>query len=73
MITIFNDPQEKGYSYSRGRNPTVDAAAEALNELEGGEGTLLFSSGMAAISTSILALVKAGDHMVGVLEGLIIE
>jgi cystathionine beta-lyase/cystathionine gamma-synthase len=36
----------------------------SIAELEGAEGALLFSSGMAAITTSILALVKAGDHIV---------
>ncbi|XP_048576624.1 cystathionine gamma-synthase isoform X2 [Nematostella vectensis] len=53
-----------GYLYSRWNNPTVDAAAQTLNALEGGVGTLLFSSGMAAISTALLSLLKAGDHVV---------
>ncbi|KAJ7376647.1 hypothetical protein OS493_033529 [Desmophyllum pertusum] len=53
-----------GWLYSRWINPTTDAAAQALNSLEGGHGTLLFSSGMAAISTALFAVLKSGDHVV---------
>jgi cystathionine beta-lyase/cystathionine gamma-synthase len=50
--------------YTRYGNPTVTVAENAIAELEGTEAGLLFSSGMAAITTSILALVKTGDHIV---------
>src|SRR6202790_890568 len=50
--------------YTRYGNPTNTAAERAIAELEGTDAALLFSSGMAAITTSILALVKAGDHIV---------
>lgn len=50
--------------YTRYGNPTNTAAEKAIAELEGTDAALLFSSGMAAITTSILALVKAGDHIV---------
>src|SRR6266850_3809692 len=50
--------------YTRYGNPTHTVAESAIAELEGAERALLFSSGMAAITTSILALVKAGDHIV---------
>src|ERR1700730_189124 len=50
--------------YTRYGNPTNTAAENAVAELEGTDAALLFSSGMAAITTSILALVKAGDHIV---------
>ena len=50
--------------YTRYGNPTNTVAENAIAELEGTEAALLFSSGMAAITTSILALVKAGDHIV---------
>ncbi|KAL9974389.1 hypothetical protein ACROYT_G011413 [Oculina patagonica] len=53
-----------GWLYSRWINPTTDAASQALNSLEGGHGTLLFSSGMAAISTALFAVLKSGDHVV---------
>lgn len=50
--------------YTRYGNPTHTVVESSIAELEGAEGALLFSSGMAAITTSILALVKAGDHIV---------
>jgi cystathionine beta-lyase/cystathionine gamma-synthase len=50
--------------YTRYGNPTHTAAETAIAELEGTDAALLFSSGMAAITTSILSLVKAGDHIV---------
>jgi cystathionine beta-lyase/cystathionine gamma-synthase len=50
--------------YTRYGNPTHTVAENAIAELEGADRALLFSSGMAAITTSILALVKTGDHIV---------
>jgi cystathionine beta-lyase/cystathionine gamma-synthase len=50
--------------YTRYGNPTHTVAESAIAQLEGTDRALLFSSGMAAITTSILALVKAGDHIV---------
>jgi cystathionine gamma-synthase len=50
--------------YTRYGNPTNTVAESAIAELEGAGSALLFASGMSAISTSILALVKSGDHIV---------
>lgn len=50
--------------YTRYGNPTNTVAEKAIAELEGTEGALLFASGMNAITTSVLALLKAGDHVV---------
>ncbi len=50
--------------YTRYGNPTHTAVESAIAELEGAEAALLFASGMNAITTSIMALVKSGDHMV---------
>jgi len=50
--------------YTRYGNPTHTVVENAIAELEGTEASLLFSSGMAAITTSMLALCKAGDHIV---------
>ncbi|XP_031564012.1 uncharacterized protein LOC116299492 [Actinia tenebrosa] len=58
------ESKDEGYFYTRWNNPTVEAAAQALNKLEGGAGTMMFSSGMAAISTALLATLHAGDHVV---------
>src|SRR6202165_1947010 len=50
--------------YTRYGNPTHTVAERAIAELEGADAALLFASGMGAITTSILALVKSGDHIV---------
>ena len=50
--------------YTRYGNPTHTVAETAIAELEGADAALLFSSGMAAITTSFLSLVKSGDHIV---------
>jgi cystathionine beta-lyase/cystathionine gamma-synthase len=50
--------------YTRYGNPTHTAAEKRIAELEGADAALLFASGMNAITTSIMALVKAGDHIV---------
>src|SRR5262252_10315738 len=50
--------------YTRYGNPTHTVAESAIAELEGTDAALLFSSGMAAITTSILSIVKTGDHIV---------
>ncbi len=49
--------------YGRYGNPTVAAAEAKLAQLEGGEAACLFSSGMAATSTTLLSLLSAGSHM----------
>ncbi|RFU62906.1 methionine gamma-lyase [Peribacillus glennii] len=56
--------QEEGYIYSRLGNPTVQALEERIAGLEGGEAGLAFGSGMAAVSAVLVALTKAGDHIV---------
>jgi cystathionine beta-lyase/cystathionine gamma-synthase len=50
--------------YTRYGNPTHTVAEKAIAELEGTDAALLFASGMNAITTSILALLKSGDHIV---------
>ena len=50
--------------YTRYGNPTNTVAESAIAELEGADGALLFASGMGAITTSILSLLKSGDHVV---------
>lgn len=53
-----------GYLYSRYENPTVVAVEQKLAALDGAQQSLLFSSGMAAISTAMLTVLKAGDEIV---------
>jgi cystathionine beta-lyase len=57
------DPGAKQLFYGRKGTPTQWALEEAITELEGGEGTMLFPSGVAAVNAAILACVKAGDHV----------
>ncbi len=54
----------KGYGYSRGANPTVNALEQSIAAIEGSASALCFRSGMAAISTLCLALLKANDHVI---------
>ena len=50
--------------YTRYGNPTHTVVEAAIAKLEGADAALLFASGMGAITTSILALLKSGDHVV---------
>ena len=56
--------EQPEHIYTRLSNPTRDAFERALNELEGGTGTLAFSSGQAA-SSAVLELLEPGDHIIG--------
>lgn len=55
---------EEGNVYARFTNPTVSMLQERLAALEGGEGCIATASGMAAILSLAMALLKAGDHIV---------
>lgn len=55
--------EEEGYVYSRLGNPTVRVLEEKMAALEGGERGLAFSSGMAAVSSILVSLTKANDHI----------
>jgi cystathionine beta-lyase/cystathionine gamma-synthase len=57
---------ERGYVYSRWDNPTVVRLEKKLAAFEHGGDAAVFSSGMAAISTSVFSFLKEGDHVVGV-------
>ena len=51
------------YRYGRYGTPTLRALEESVAELEGGHGCCLFPSGLAAITSSLLILLKSGDHL----------
>lgn len=55
---------EPGNIYSRFTNPTVTAMQERLAALEGAEACVATASGMSAILATVMALFKAGDHVV---------
>ncbi|MCL4134861.1 UNVERIFIED_CONTAM: hypothetical protein GTU68_040377 [Idotea baltica] len=70
---VFNDSdhaanlfslKELGFIYTRLNNPTNQILQERLASLEGGIGAVVFASGTSAISTGLLTLLKAGDHIV---------
>jgi methionine-gamma-lyase len=52
------------YVYSRYHNPTVHDVEEKIALMENGDTAALFSSGMAAITTAILAVTKSGDNLI---------
>ncbi len=56
--------ESDAYTYGRLSNPTINDTEVRLAALEGGEKAILFGSGMAAISTFLLATLKAGDHVI---------
>ena len=60
----LNDRYEaKGFCYNRNHNPNRTSLIELITYLEGGADSVITSSGMAAISTTLIALLKQGDHV----------
>jgi cystathionine gamma-synthase len=62
-VALGNSP---GHIYSRNTNPTVAAFEGKVQQLEGSEAATSFSSGMAAISNTLFALLSPGDRVVSV-------
>jgi O-acetylhomoserine (thiol)-lyase len=56
--------KELGFIYTRLNNPTNQILQDRLAAIEGGVGAVVFASGTAAISTGLLTLLRAGDHIV---------
>ena len=63
-VIKYTEGKIDGYLYSRYENPTVVSVEQKVAAVDGAEQSLLFSSGMAAISTGMLSLLKAGDEVV---------
>jgi cystathionine beta-lyase/cystathionine gamma-synthase len=65
---VDNDEQLRAtntdHFYTRYGNPTNTVAERTIAELEGTEAALTFASGMGAVTTTIMALLKSGDHIV---------
>ena len=70
---VFNDSEhaanlfalsESGYIYTRLNNPTNDVLEQRLAAVEGGVAAVATASGTAAIATTFMTLLKAGDHIV---------
>jgi len=56
--------RHKGYTYTRQANPTVEALERNLGALEGALPAAAFATGLAALATLFLTVLKAGDHVV---------
>jgi cystathionine beta-lyase/cystathionine gamma-synthase len=62
-IQRFNAGERSRYMYSRYANPTVEAVERTMASLESGPEAVLFSSGQAATSATMLSLVRTGDEI----------
>lgn len=67
MARLF-DLKDSGYFYTRLQNPTNEAVASKIAELEGGVGAILTSSGQAANFFAVFNICEAGDHIVATNE-----
>lgn len=56
--------EEDGYFYTRLANPTVGFVEDKINQLEGGVGAMMTSSGQAATTLAVMNICEAGDHVV---------
>lgn len=63
-VEKYQQGKLNGYLYSRYENPTVVAVEQKVAAVDGAGQSLLFSSGMAAIATAFMALLKAGDEVI---------
>ncbi len=63
-IEDYTKKGKERYEYGRYGNPTATIAERRLANLEGAEDCVVFTSGMSAITTTILSLVRSGDHIV---------
>ena len=68
-ILRFMEAKKEGtpgnrHEYGRYSNPTQRVVERKIAELEGAESCLLFATGMSAITTMMLSLLEAGDHLV---------
>ena len=55
----------QGYTYAREGHPNADVLAQRIDLLEGGQGGIVTSSGMSAVTAVMMGLLKAGDHVLG--------
>ncbi len=64
QLVDYHQGRQSRYMYSRYENPTIVAAERKVAAVDGAEAALAFSSGMAAISTTLLTLAASGDEIV---------
>ncbi len=63
LAAVFQGKQP-GYNYGRQLNPTVTALQNRITAMEDGIATAAFATGMAAIASTMIALLRSGDHIV---------
>jgi O-acetylhomoserine (thiol)-lyase len=63
LAAVFQG-RAQGFAYGRQGNPTTAALEHKVNTMEGGVATACFATGMAAIGAIMVALLRAGDHIV---------
>ncbi len=63
LAAVFQG-RSQGYAYARQGNPTTAALEDKITRMEDGVATVCFSTGMAAIGAIMIALLRAGDHVV---------
>jgi methionine-gamma-lyase len=63
-MKLWAEGKNKAYIYTRYGNPTLTVAQKKIAALEGAEAAIVTSSGMAAISSSLLAALKVGDEVI---------
>lgn len=64
LIGAFQGTYKGGYQYARQGTPTTAALETKISQFEDGIGTVCFASGMGAISSTLLSLLRSGDHVV---------
>lgn len=62
LVAVFQG--RPGFSYARQGTPTTASLEKTINQLEDGEGTCTFATGMAALTAIFYTLLKAGDHVI---------
>jgi len=63
LAEVFQNKRQ-GYAYGRQNNPTIEALAKKITLMEQGLATVIFATGMAAIGSTLLSLLRSGDHIV---------
>jgi len=63
-VTDYQEGKSKREEYGRYGNPTWRSVERKISALEGGEETILFASGMCAATTTFMALLPAGSHLI---------
>src|SRR2546430_8909844 len=67
-MKLWAEGKNKAYIYTRYGNPTLSVAEKKIAALEGAEAAVVTSSGMAAVSSALLAALKAGDELISTAE-----